>query len=138
MGLVVQIDGTLTTGPSAAGDPTFPGSSGEVALTLAPAQKPAVASTGFMRRVVASPGVYVVLDGPGSGTSDTLAQGNFLYLRTSAAMLVRMTYENGVTDIEAIVPVKGLAIIEIDESKYLRLLEVQGSGTVEWLVSGNL
>jgi hypothetical protein len=134
MGTVAKLDGELTLGPETVNDILFPGAEASVPLSLTPSSKPANASPGFARRAVSSPGAYVTLTGVGA--ADTVTQGTLLYLRTREAVLVRLTTYDPGGDVASVLPVKGTVIIEFDDVKYLKLLEVKGTATVEWLVTG--
>jgi hypothetical protein len=81
---------------------------------------------------------FQALDGVGAGQSVT--QGNTLYLRTTAPMTMRFTFADpmGGPDIVSLVPVQGLLIWEGSALGYLKLIEAQGVGGIEYFVSGNL
>jgi len=137
MAHVLKLDGTLESGPSTVSDDSFPSSSAEVPLTLLNAAKAAACCTGFMRSTITSPSAYIALDGIGSDAGDTVKKGHTLFFRCKdSAVLLRLT-TFGSPDVVSVVPVKGTVIIEFDDARYLKLLEVQGSGQVEWLVAGN-
>ncbi len=74
----------------------------------------------------------------GVGASDTVTQGNFLYVRTKNPMLLRLTVNTSGPVVIADIPVRGIFMLEFDETHPLVLLEIKGAGTVEWYISGNL
>ena len=131
----VSFQGEIEARPQIVSDTTFPGGRTDISLILTPTAKQAGVMTGVALRTISSPLAYVALTGVGA--SDTVTQANFLYLRTNAPMLVRLTFEDGANpDIVAIVPVFGVFVYEVDVSRYLKLVEVLGSGQVEWFASG--
>lgn len=136
----LQISGTLTCQPTSSADGTFPGGSDSIPLGLNPSQKPASVDTGVVQANINSPGSYATLPGVGAAQGNAVTQGNFLYLRTKVPVLVQLTVNNpaGGTTTIAGIPVNGTFILEFDATRYLVGLAVQGSGVVEWFVSGNL
>lgn len=137
MANVVQLQGRLTLGPSSpVTDTTFPGGSTAIQFSLRPSQKQAPLSTGAMVRSVSSPSSYVQLDGVGTG--ETITQANTLFVHTTIPMLLRLTTYSGSGDVVSVIPIDGVFIAEFDKSKYLKLVEIQGSGIVEWLISGDV
>ncbi len=134
MGEVVQVSGQLVAGPSSAGEGGFPAGVTNLPFTLYPAERPYGVATGGMKRIIAtSAGVYVTLDGvPG-----TVTKATFIYLRTIAPMLLRITrVQPAAADVVFVLPVSGLYVQEFDPTRYVTLLELSGSGTVEYFVSG--
>lgn len=129
----VQISGSFTSSPPTAGEGGFPSGSTSIDLAFVSGStgKPAPAQTGVQQRVLASPSAYVTLRGV--GTSDAVPRADTLVLRTMVAMLVRFTLYDTST---AIVPVKGLMVVEFDPANALTLVEAKGSGTIEWFASG--
>lgn len=127
---------TLLVQPSVA-DGSFPVGASSVPITLTPSPKPLVVDTGVMKRNLASPAAYVTLSGVGA--TDTVTQGSFLYLRTNAPMLLRLTTFNPAgASVVSVFPVLGLFVTEFDPSRYLTLVEIQGTGVVEYLAGGLL
>lgn len=133
----VSLSGTLTAAPQQASESLFPTGVLSAAFNLTPASKPYTAAVSG-NRLVNSPSSFVELDGV--GTSETLTQGQTLYLRTSVRMLIRVTTHDGIlnSDVVSTLCVKGLYIQEFGDSDYLKLLEAEGSGTIEWWVGGLL
>jgi hypothetical protein len=73
------------------------------------------------------------------GAADAVSQGNLLYAKSNGQMFLRITFENGSDpDIVSIYPLNGGPLImPIDPARYLKLLEVQGSGQLLYFVCGN-
>lgn len=132
----VTLSGTLTVAPATVVDGTFPAATTTTPLALNPTQKQANVDTGIQSRNLNSPSSYATLSGVGA--TDTVTQGNFLYLRTKVPMLVQLVVNNpaGGTVTVTGIPINGLLILEFDATRYLVGLSVQGSGYVEWFVSG--
>lgn len=131
---VVQFRGQLLCGqPSSSTDGDFPGATVSSPFDLNPPNKPAAVSFKTTRNL-ATTGSYVTLSGVGVG--EDVTQGTFLYGRSRAPMLIRVTTA-GSPDVVAVVPVQGLFAIEFPVGSYLKLLEAQGSGVLEYFVSGN-
>ena len=133
----VVVSGSLIIGPQGAGDCGFPSGVTNVTFTTTPPQKPAPVSASHAKSVNSPSPAFATLDGLGSSASVT--QANFLYLRCTAPMKLRLTLADmaGGPDIVSIVEVQGLLIQEFPTNGYLKLLEAQGVGTVEYVVSGN-
>ncbi len=134
MGDTVQISGQLTAGPSSASDGGFPAGVSNLPLTLMPSARPYNVSTGAMLRTMAtSVGVYATLD----GVPNTVSQATFIYFRCTGVMLLRITRaEPTLSDVVEVIPIQGLFMLELDPSRYAKLLEVSGSGQIEYFVSG--
>jgi hypothetical protein len=134
----VAISGTVTAGPTTSGDTVFPAGVTNIPFTLNIAQKAYGASSGAQSEAVASPSSFVTLAGINASVG-TVKNCNTLYLRTSAAMDVRITQNNplGGTTVSLVKQVKGLFIVEVDDLNAILLVEVQGTGTVEWGAWGN-
>ena len=94
--------------------------------------------TGLAKRSVATPAPgWAALSGVGAG--DTVTRGQFIFLKVNAPVLVRLTYDDGVGgDVLVVLPVDALAplILCLQGAKFLKGVEVQGSCTVHYLVSG--
>ena len=131
----ITLSGALLGGPPAGGE-SFPSSTFSAPLALRSNPKGYNAATGVLQRqVTTAVGVYSALSGVGA--TDTVTKGNTLYLRSNASLLVRLTTDDGIGgSVVAVLPVSGLCILEFDDSKYLKLIEVSGSALIEYLVSG--
>lgn len=134
MSSVVTVKGTLLAGPPKSSCNGFPSALVNAAFELTPPNKSAeVAAYGSPN--VNSQVSYVTLDGVGSG--NTVTQGTFLYVRTTARMAIRITQGSGGGAVVSVVYVKGLFIQEFPPDMPLTLLEAQGVGVVEYFASGN-
>ena len=135
MGEAVQLSGTLTAGPTGSSDSAFPGGVTNLPLTLSPAARPYNVATGPMvRNVVTSAGVFQTLD----GVPNTVSQATFLYFRSTQPMLLRKTrVEPSAADVVTVEAIQGVHMMEYDPSRYLKLLEISGTGYIEYFVSGN-
>lgn len=132
---IVSLDGSLLAGPSKSSDHGFPSGMVNASFTLKPSTKPAPVSVYDVRNLQ-SPGSFATLRGVGSGES--VQQANLLYLRTEAAMTFRVTFDDGAGgSVVASYPVDGLFIVEAPVSRFIKLVEAQGVGVVEYFASGN-
>lgn len=130
----VSLQGTLIAGPVSASDTTFPGGSFNVPFATTPSPKPVQVQSGDLRQVQ-SPLAYVTLSG--IGATDTVTRGELLYLRTNVPMNIRITTKQTPgPDLVQVSKVNGLLIQEFPSAQYLVLLEAEGSGQIEYFVSG--
>lgn len=130
------LDGSIVTAPPGSGVGQFPGGAVTIPLVLSPSPKQSVVRSGPDVRQVSS-NVYVTLTGVGA--DDAVTKANTVYLKTNSPMMVKATYDNTPdADIESEFPLFGIWIAEPGDTKYLKKVEVKGSGTIEFLVSGNL
>ena len=127
--------GTILLGPSSASEGGVPAGSTSIPFQTNPNPKNAAACTGDQVISVSSPGSYVALPGVAASNSN-VTQGTFLFIRTTNLMMVRTTTYNVSGNVVAVEPVNGTKIVEYDPGAYLVLVEVEGSGTVEYLVAG--
>jgi hypothetical protein len=125
----VNLEGSLSAG-SGSGDCTFPSMAATATLNTSPSPKSYQNATGTLVRLVASPVAYAVLSGV--GVADTVTECDFLYLRTNATVLVRLTQSASTK----VLSVSGTLIIEPPTATPITLVEVQGSATVEYFASG--
>ena len=72
----------------------------------------------------------------GVGTNGPVTRGLFLYLKTDAEMVLRVTTQT--TSAAQVLPINGLVILEFQPDDALTLLEIKGSGRVEYLVAGQI
>lgn len=138
----VTLLGNLTSGPQGICEGGFPSGIFQVQFGLAGScpgagTKPALVSA-YGTPNINSPSSYVTL--PGVGSSSTVTQANTLYMRTTVPFLVRLTFATpgGGSDTVSVVPVLGLLILEPRSDGYLKLIEAQGIGSIEYYASGNL
>jgi len=137
MGQVV-LSGQMIAGPPAAGD-SFPGSQLNVPLQFisgGQAGKGYGVATGVLTRLVQSPLAFVPLQGV--GPTDTVTKGDTLYFKCDSPMDLRVTQDDGVggTTIHLEPGVHGVLLKEFSTIKPLVLLEVQGTGKMEYYISG--
>ncbi len=130
---VVAFQGTLLAGPPKSTCGKFPGGLTQLEFELRPPNKRAAVSAYHVREVN-SASSFAVLDGIGSG--EAVTQATFLYVRTSTSMVLRFTTA-GSPDVVAAVPIDGMCAFEFPVGSYLKMVEVQGSGTLEYFASGN-
>lgn len=134
----LMLQGSITVGPAVVTETTFPGAVSQVSLSPMPSPKPSQVDTGIKTRNVNSSNAYVALSG--AGTGDDVTQGDTLYLRTRSPMLLRLTWNNplqpGSPTVLAGIPIQGTKFEEYPSDRYLMLIEVQGVGQIEYLVSG--
>lgn len=134
----LQLSGNLTSGPPQGAE--F--SQGRMMINIALALKGGAgckafgSATGVQTRNLNSPSAYVVLSGV--GPDDTVTRGDTLYVFAPQPILVRITTDDGVGgDVVSVLPLDGLMILEINQVRYLKLLEAQGAcNGVEYFVSG--
>lgn len=93
--------------------------------------------TGILKRNVASPAAFVALQGVGA--TDTVTRGKVLYLKTNAPMLIRISNDDGAGGTTtATIPIEGgPMLLRFQAAKFLKLLEVQGSGQLAYLIVGD-
>jgi hypothetical protein len=134
----VTLLGNLTAGPQSVCEGGFPSGLLQINFGLAgscPGAGTKAAAKKFYSSVNVNAASFTTLEGVGTNVQ----QANVLYLRTTSLLKFRLTYADpaGGADIVSIVPVLGLLIQEPPDSGYLKLLEVLGSGNVEYFASGN-
>lgn len=133
----IEISGTLTLGDacgvsacgSETGDTTIPLGFGSCC------SRPAAASAWVPSQAVASPGSFVAL--PNVGPTATVKQADFLYLRANAAVELRLTTDDGAGgQTVTTLPPTDFLMMTFSATRPLELLEVRGSATIAYLVSG--
>ncbi len=133
----IEISGTLTLGDacgvsacgSETGDTTIPLGFGGCC------SRPAAVSAWIPSQAVASPAAFVTL--PNVGPTATVKQADFLYLRANAAIEVRITSDDGAGgQVAALLPPTDFLMMTFSATRPLELLEVRGSATIAYLVSG--
>jgi hypothetical protein len=130
----VSLDGTVTIGPQSSSGGGVPAAINSVAFSTTPSPKPAQVYIETTRNVQ-SPSAYVELTG--IGTTDTITRANFLYFKAASPVMLRLTMVDTPSDIVAEEWVSGVIVHEFPDDHALKLLEVKGSGTVEYMASGN-
>jgi hypothetical protein len=136
--VIVKVDGSVDGGPPSVADTggetaTF---SARLGLSNGSAGKSFVAATGVLKRQLSSPVSFIELDGV--GTAKTVTKGTFLYVKTvGGGVDLRLTSDDGSGgDVVAVIPVNGPLVLELPDSKFLKLLEAKGSVGIEYLVTG--
>lgn len=130
----LSLTGSLTVGPVIGGDNVFPSSQSQVPLASYPAQKSSAVDGGFQHQNVSSPNAFVALSG--LNTTDAVSQADTLYFKCQNPMQIRVTFA-GNSPTVSVLFVQGTVIIEAPTaSNYMTLLEVMGTGPIEYLVSG--
>lgn len=132
---VTNLQGTIISGPPRSGSGTFPAGLVSIAFTLKPANKSSPVSAKAVRNLQ-SPNSFATLHGIGSG--EDVTQANFLFLQTDNPIDVRITCDDGNGgSVVSVVSVDGLLMMEKPTSKFIKLLEAQGTGVIEYFASGN-
>lgn len=126
----ISFTGQLTCGPATSTEDTFPSGASFIPYATNPDPKPVQVNTGDMVANVSTDS-FVAL--AGLGANQAVTQCTFLYLRSNTPMQVRTTDLNGNKAVETI---KGLKVVEYDPNTYIVLIEVLGSGVVEYLAAG--
>lgn len=131
---VLKLSGNLSAGPQSASE-GFPAAMFSAPIFPRENQRSFGVATGIVTRQLASPGAFAALQGVGA--TDTVKNGDFLYMKSNAQIDVRMTIDNGAggSDLR-IVTVHGLVILEFSTARPLKLLEAQGTAVLEYFVSG--
>jgi hypothetical protein len=130
----IDLQGALTGGPPSGGD-TFPAAVFTAPLRFRSNPKGFGVATGVLTQIVASPAVYLTL--PGVGTGGVVTKADTFYLKSSGPIDLRLTTDDGAGgDVVSVVPCDGLHLSEFPTSKFLKLIEVQGSATIEYFASG--
>lgn len=138
MGQIV-IAGTMIAGPPVVGG-VFPSSIYTTQLALSQVPKPFSKASGVMQSTVqtAAPAFEPL---QGVGPTDRVRQGDTLYLRCDAPILLRVSTVDPLAPlgppIVELNPVAGLYIREFPLGQRLVLLEAQGSATIEYAITGS-
>ena len=126
----LQFNGALILGPPSAGDCGF--SDGTFSQSFG-FTEPAAVSAQHTKNVN-SPSAFVALDGIGV----TVTQATFFFLKPTSVFIVRITYKpiSG-PDVVSTIPVMGPMLVKTPVDQYIKLVEVQGTGAVSYLATGN-
>lgn len=128
----LKLSGSLIAGPPTVTDGTFPSMTASAPITTKENPKTYQRATGILRRVETFV-AFTDLGEPGQ----VVNQATFLYFRSDSPVELRLTTDDGVGGNEvAIVPVDGLCMLEFDATQFLKLLEMNGSATIEYFLSG--
>lgn len=131
---VTDLSGTIISGPQTVTDTTFPSMQSTAQLRTSTNPKPWGVCTGVLSRNVASPLAYVPLNGVGP-TGDVV-NVEFLYLRSSTTLKLRLTQVDGLGTLVSEQFFSGLKIIEVPSTNCITLVEVKGTATIEYLAQG--
>ena len=133
----LTLQGSLTVSPPSVSETTFPGSVSDTLLSTTPSPKPSAVCSGIKSRNINSPSTFATLTGVGVG--DDVSQGDTLYFKCRSPMVLRVTTANPIlpgSPLVSLLPICGTIVWEVPQSSYITLLEVQGVGQAEYLVSG--
>lgn len=126
----MSLDGAVVTTQPQCGDGDFPAGLDNIPLSLYPASKPWNVKTGDMQANLAA-NSYAALGGVGAGGPVT--QADLLILRTNAGFTVRLTLADAS---QPVLFVEGTLLLEPQAGKEVTLVEVIGTGVVEYFASG--
>lgn len=130
----INLQGSLNGGPAAASSDAFPGSTLNIPISLRSSPKGFNAATGVLQRQVAASS-YLTLHEVGSDGSVTKA--NTFYIKSNGPILLRCTFDDGSGgNIIAVEPINGIIIKEVDDTKFLKRVEVQGNSLIEYFACG--
>lgn len=128
----LKLAGSLIAGPPSVSDGTFPASTISTPISTRENPKTYARATGILTRTEAF-GSFTDLGEPGQ----VVKQATFLYFKSSTAIELQLTTDDGAGgDVLSIIPVDGLCILEFDSNKFLKTLEMNGSATIEYFLSG--
>jgi len=132
---VLKLDGTLIAGPPSGTTDVFPATVQSVPLALVQGSKSFQVATGVLVRNLASPLAFLAL--PELGANAAVTKATFLYLKCNAPMVVRRTTDDGGGgNVVATEPLQGPFICEYPDATFLKLLEVKGTGPIEYFLCG--
>ena len=144
MGAALQLalTGQITSGPGASSGGQFPSGVKTISFATVPDPLTYQVESGDTVAVQSPSPDYVTIPAVGtiSGVLCAVTQGVALFLNTNTAPFkVRLTMADpaGGSDIVSILNVNGPLFLQFPTNGYLKLLEVSGSGTVEFHVWGN-
>jgi len=132
-----KLQGSFVVGPTVVTDSSFPNGVSTATLATTPDPKPSQVDSGLKVRNLNSPNAYVALSGV--GVTDDVTNGDTFYFRCRSPVLLRLTFYNPLqpgSPVVSVIPVMGTHVCEYPQDRYLTLVEVQGSGQIEYLVSG--
>lgn len=122
----IQASGSIVAGPVAVTDSTFPNGIDTIEIKTTPTAKQYTNREHKERTFAAA--VDVALDFTGISAT-------FVYIRTSAAMTVKVTSGAGENGTQA-ASVYGIYLREFDPSSPCTAITISGSGTVEYFIAG--
>jgi hypothetical protein len=126
----------LVAGPASVSDNPFPSGVTTIPFGLNPPAKQYNVDTGKNVATVNSPSAFVALGGVGA--LGPVTQGHTLYIRTIQPMTIRETTAvPSSADNVVVYPLNGVTIREYPADHYLKLIEVEGAGQIEYWAAGN-
>ncbi len=125
---LLALDGRLTVDPQLVVDTAVP--TGSTAQTFALSRTVAM-HTGLPVVSVASPSAYAVLP-------SCVTRGSYLFMRTNAAIIVRLTMIDTPSNLVSVVHVNSMLTMDFADAHLLVSVEVKGSALVEYMVAGDL
>jgi len=131
--------GVVEGGPETSSAGVFPAArfTAPLSLLAGASGKQYGAGTGILVRTINSPSAMVPLDGV--GPTSTVTQGDFLYLKSDGIMELELTTDDGAGGQTVVVqPIQGVYAQEFPTTRPLEGLRIQGSGKIEYLVTGNI
>ena len=129
----ITVAATLIAAPAQSTDQQFPSGTTTIPFVTTPSPKTYNVDTGRNTAQVNSPSSFVALQG--LGANGPVTQAHTVYIRTSVPMNVRLTYQGG--SALGPLPIQGVFFLEVPPATPLTLVEIEGSGTVEYYFAGN-
>ncbi len=123
----VAISGTISAGPQ--GSSGFPAGIASFAIATTPDPKSFSVSASGIKALNSTS----FLELAGLGTDQDVTNCDFLYLKATSPITVRLTQAGG--DVQ-LITIQGTLILEFPSTAYLNLVEIKGSSTVEYFLSG--
>lgn len=130
----IAVSGSLTGNPVQGSG--FPSATFSASLGLLNGNKLFTNATGVLQRVLASAAAFVPLAAIGAGGD--VPSADFFYLRSTSSITLRITQGDGSggTTVQT-TQVQGLFLLEAPTNKLITLVEVQGTGPIEYFASGS-
>jgi hypothetical protein len=101
-----------------------------IKLALRTDNRSATTAPGNPHQTIDSPAAFEALPLPPASAYKVLA----LAMATSSPLAVRLTFQ---ISAQAVIPVRGLLLLEAPADDRITLVEVQGQGTLSWLLTGD-
>ena len=130
------LSGSLIAGPPCSRECEFP--SGITTLSLGFRYQPkgySVATGILQQNISIGSGSWVTLSTIGSGS--TVTKCDTFYIRSNGPLSMELTTDDGSGgSVVAVLPLNGLSLLEFDESKFLKLVRLSGTATIEYFACG--
>jgi hypothetical protein len=92
------------------------------------------AGTGLVERTYASPNAFVSLGAIGTGAE--VESADFLFVKTTDAFTLEITYDDGVGgNVVVVQPMNRVLMITTPETRRIKLVRVKGTGTLTYFAS---